>query len=219
MLTEEELRDVIKRVPLAAIDLIISRNDGKVLLGLRRNEPAKNWWFIQGGRIAKNETLDAAFARIYREEVGSTAIKEKYRAGIFEHIYTTNRFGDPGFGTHYVVVAYHIRVDDIPLEKLPRDQHSDYKWSTPDELMKDTTVHKTTKAYFAAGDPSNAEASQYGIVAARRDSFNELLWQTPVVSLTAQAFLFTIALGQMSARTRRHLPPFWLSLRRWLRCS
>ena len=36
---------------------------------------------------------------------------------------------------------------------------------------------------------------QYSILNSRRDSFNNLIWQAPMISLTAQAFLFTIALG------------------------
>lgn len=35
----------------------------------------------------------------------------------------------------------------------------------------------------------------YSAVAARRTPFDTLLWQAPVLSLTAQAFLLTIALG------------------------
>jgi hypothetical protein len=36
---------------------------------------------------------------------------------------------------------------------------------------------------------------QYSLLANRRQTFDALLWQTPVLSLTAQAFLFTIALS------------------------
>jgi hypothetical protein len=36
---------------------------------------------------------------------------------------------------------------------------------------------------------------QYQMLAARRQNHDSMLWQTPVISLTAQAFLFTIALG------------------------
>jgi|SRR5690242_5862865 len=36
---------------------------------------------------------------------------------------------------------------------------------------------------------------QYNLLANRRQAFDALLWQTPVLSLTAQAFLFTIALS------------------------
>jgi hypothetical protein len=42
----------------------------------------------------------------------------------------------------------------------------------------------------------------YSAVAARRTQFDALLWQVPVLSLTAQAFLFTIALGDGDAWAR-----------------
>jgi hypothetical protein len=40
---------------------------------------------------------------------------------------------------------------------------------------------------------------QYDVVASRRVATDGLLWQTPVLSLTAQAFLFAIALGPGSS--------------------
>jgi len=36
---------------------------------------------------------------------------------------------------------------------------------------------------------------QYQLVSARRHHYDAMLWQTPAISLTAQAFLLTIALG------------------------
>jgi len=44
---------------------------------------------------------------------------------------------------------------------------------------------------------------QYPIVVGRRQSYDQLLWQTPVLSLTAQAFLLTIALGPDSSCNAR----------------
>lgn len=44
---------------------------------------------------------------------------------------------------------------------------------------------------------------QYGVVAGRRQTYDQLLWQTPVLSLTAQAFLLTIALGHDSSIAAR----------------
>jgi len=44
-----------------------------------------------------------------------------------------------------------------------------------------------------------AGLSAYAAVAARRTSWDSLLWQVPVLSLTAQAFLFVTALGPDSA--------------------
>ncbi len=43
----------------------------------------------------------------------------------------------------------------------------------------------------------------YEIVANRRQSYDSMMWQTPVLSLTAQAFLLTIALGPESSQAAR----------------
>jgi hypothetical protein len=45
----------------------------------------------------------------------------------------------------------------------------------------------------------------YGIVAARRTQFDQLVWQVPVLSLTAQAFLFSIALSADATMPARRI--------------
>lgn len=47
--------------------------------------------------------------------------------------------------------------------------------------------------------------AQYPILSSRRNTYDQLLWQTPVLSLTAQAFLLTIALGSGSSNTARFM--------------
>ncbi|MGE5456987.1 MAG: hypothetical protein ACM3RX_01390 [Methanococcaceae archaeon] len=46
---------------------------------------------------------------------------------------------------------------------------------------------------------------QYSIIAGKRQTYDQLLWQTPVLSLTAQAFLLTIILGAGSSDNARIL--------------
>jgi hypothetical protein len=43
----------------------------------------------------------------------------------------------------------------------------------------------------------------YAAVAARRSSFDAMLWQVPVLSFTAQAFLFTLALSSGASQAAR----------------
>ena len=57
MLDRETFIEVIRHTPLVSIDLIVTRDDGCVLLGQRLNEPARNYWFVPGGRIYKDEPL------------------------------------------------------------------------------------------------------------------------------------------------------------------
>lgn len=48
-----------------------------------------------------------------------------------------------------------------------------------------------------------ARETVYQVVAARRLQWDALVWQVPVLSLTAQAFLFTISLDPGTSRTAR----------------
>jgi colanic acid biosynthesis protein WcaH len=56
-LSRSSFIDVVKRTPLVSIDIIVENRRNQVLLGLRKNEPAKGFWFVPGGRILKNERI------------------------------------------------------------------------------------------------------------------------------------------------------------------
>lgn len=143
--------DVIARAPLVSIDLIVRDTMRRVLVGLRRNEPAAGTWFVPGGAIRKNESLDAAFARITHAELGrSFARREARLVGIFEHLYPTNFLRAAGISTHYVVLAHELSASVRP--GVAEDQHSQYRWMTELELREHPQVHPYTRAYVAATD-------------------------------------------------------------------
>jgi NUDIX domain len=72
-LSHAEVDTVIRLAPLIAIDLIIRNARDDVLLGLRKNEPAKGCYFVPGGMILKNEHLADAFARLAKTETDHAA--------------------------------------------------------------------------------------------------------------------------------------------------
>lgn len=55
----------------------------------------------------------------------------------------------------------------------------------------------------APAQPVPSPDAVYAALASRRTQFDNLLWQAPVLSLTAQAFLMTIALGGDVSRYAR----------------
>ena len=193
--------EVIERAPLVSIDLIVRDTDGRILLGRRNREPAKDTWFVPGGRIRKNEQLDDAFKRLSSSELGVQYTRTQARfLGIFEHIYDTNFQEQRGIGTHYIVLAYEVCPSQLP-ECLPIEQHREYRWFTCTEAAHAKEIHRYVLPYFLLSPCKSSNSSetflaQYAVLNARRDSFNTLLWQTPVLSLTAQAFLFNIALSK-----------------------
>lgn len=126
-LSDETFKSVIQHTPLISIDLIVRNEQGEVLLGKRVNAPAKGCWFVPGGRVRKNETLDDAFVRLVKEELGIesgiTRADAKF-LGVFEHFYDDCVFGDD-VSTHYIVLAYELR--DAGFIFLS-EQHEKNKW-------------------------------------------------------------------------------------------
>jgi colanic acid biosynthesis protein WcaH len=147
LLSREHFLEVVARAPLVSIDLVVRDAAQRVLLGLRRNAPARGWWFVPGGIIRKNETLDIAFGRIARSELGLDIPRDGSRLlGAYQHFYPDNADDRPGFGTHYVVLAHALSVEQ-PFSP-PVDQHAVYRWLAPAELLETVDVHEHVKTYF-----------------------------------------------------------------------
>ena len=150
-LSPAQFQEVVCVTPLVAIDLVVRSPEGRVLVGQRKNEPARGTYFVPGSRITKNETLAGAFQRITREELGlERQLGEARFLGVYEHFYGTNRFEVAGFGTHYIVLAHEL-TGVCADRALPEDQHGDYRWLTVQELLDSPQVHANTKAYFKSG--------------------------------------------------------------------
>lgn len=142
---------VVASTPLVAIDLVVRNSRGEVLLGLRVNRPAFGFWFVPGGRIRKNESLDSAFRRITGEELGRTFERANARLlGVYEHFYDDGVFANAGSGpdTHYVVLGYCLDLEDGQTLLLPTEQHQQYRWWPQDELRFSPRVHENSRAYF-----------------------------------------------------------------------
>ena len=146
---EKDFLRVVRHAPVVSIDLVVRNAAGEVLLGLRNNEPAARAWFVPGGRVQKDERLDAAFERISRDELGVALSRDDARfLGLYEHLYQENFAGAPGFGTHYVVLAHEIEVVR-PIATPADDQHGEFRWWSVAELLDSPDVHPYTKDYFS----------------------------------------------------------------------
>ena len=147
MFLEKELfSSIIENTPLISIDLIIKDNKGNVLLGKRVNKPALSSWFVPGGRIFKDESIDDAFRRTTKTEIGKTfEIKDATFKGVYQHFYDDNVFNDK-FSTHYIVLGFELIIkEDLSLDTV---QHEKYKWFTQNELLESEEVYKYVKDYF-----------------------------------------------------------------------
>ncbi|OOE56166.1 GDP-mannose mannosyl hydrolase [Salinivibrio sp. ML323] len=147
-LETELFKTVVAATPLISMDLIVRNTNGQILLGLRNNRPAQGYWFVPGGRIAKDETFTQAFSRLTAIELGhERSIEEATFLGPYQHFYVDN-FSGNAFSTHYVVLGYQLTLD-LDLSALPNEQHQGYQWWSEADLLQSDHVHVNTKAYFS----------------------------------------------------------------------
>lgn len=152
MLPVDDFQTVVRCTPLVSIDLIAEDWAGNFLLGERVNAPARGSWFVPGGRVFKGETMDQAFARIAKEEIGLPFSHQgREFLGVFQHLYPDNTFSLPGFGTHYLVLGFHLYLDKSAIH-LPTDQHARYQWFSREDLLQNPHVHSYTKDYFRGAE-------------------------------------------------------------------
>lgn len=149
MLDFKDFLHVVENAPLISIDLIVQNENGEFLLGKRLNPPAKGDWFVPGGRIYKNETLDQAFVRIAKAELGIELARQYAPLlGVYEHFYDTNAGEQPGFGTHYVVLAHQLAVQQQNLCLPVQDQHQSWCWLSAEAIRNEALVNQYSRQYF-----------------------------------------------------------------------
>lgn len=146
-LSTDNFSQLINLGPLISIDLLVQNEESEYLLGLRNNRPAQGYWFVPGGRVQKNETLDAAFLRLTAEELGITMERRHAEfKGVYEHFYSDSVFGEQP-STHYIVLAYQLV---LPAEsvQLSVQQHNNTQWLKTNAILANPNVHQYTKLYF-----------------------------------------------------------------------
>lgn len=149
-LPDKIFKSVIQHTPLISIDLIVRNEQGEVLLGKRVNAPAKGYWFVPGGRVRKNETLDDAFVRLVREELGIESGVTRADAkflGVFEHFYDDCVYGNE-VTTHYIVLAYNIYTNSEISKLKINKQHKDILFKDVQLLSEVNGTHKYVSLYF-----------------------------------------------------------------------
>tara|TARA_B100001093_G_C26072068_1_gene694958 strand:+ start:48 stop:524 length:477 start_codon:yes stop_codon:yes gene_type:complete len=138
--------DVIKATTLTAVDLIIVYNNS-ILMGYRKNNPAKDYWFVPGSRTRKNEKIMDGLQRMVKSELNLEINLDKVKLlGVYDHIYDNN-YNDDTFGTHYVVSAFIYILNEKPKIKID-DQHEEIKWFPINQIKGNKYIHQYTKNYL-----------------------------------------------------------------------
>lgn len=152
-LTDDQIRARVRDGLIVSIDLLIRDARDRWLLAFRKNRPAQSSWFVPGGMIRKGESIPEAFERLARFEFGrGLGYRSAQFFGVYVHYYDDNRWNDPGFGTHYLVLAYQLKVgsewEDIIKAEAALKQHHQLRWFEVEEALSNPDVHPYTKVYL-----------------------------------------------------------------------
>lgn len=139
----------VDALPLVSVDWVFLNPTGQMLLGQRRNAPARLWWFTPGGRVRKNESLSQCLKRVALAELGLQAsyVQGAELMGAWDHFYEDSAFSIK-VSTHYVNLPHVLKLPDmLELNKLPLDQHSAWRWQDVEAATTAHDVHPYVRLY------------------------------------------------------------------------
>ena len=145
LLDQSIFKTVVASAPLVSIDLCFVF-EGKLLLGLRQNEPIKGQWFTPGGRLRKNERWQDGLIRIAKSELGMDVVVENFELmGVWDHFYHCSAVSQ-NVSTHYVNLPHVSFLDDCPSLTLD-DQHLSSEFFNIDSITVENGYHEYVSNY------------------------------------------------------------------------
>lgn len=146
----EQFRTIVRDTVLVSLDLLLINERGEVLVGRRTHCPARDYYFVPGGRVMKGETLAAALQRVAKQETGLCLSQDQVVFhGIYDHIYDDSYFEDSDISTQYVVIACRCAVSsDLPI--VADMQHESLHFVQIADIASDPKIHPYTRNYFRA---------------------------------------------------------------------
>lgn len=121
---DELYKEILKVIPFVCVDIVIKNGD-TFLLAKRLNKPAQGQWFFPGGRVIKNEELEAAAHRKLKQETGLSGVIEKV-LGVDSTMFSDGPYGD---SIHSVNVVFLVTPTD-PDTIILNNQNGAYQWYT-----------------------------------------------------------------------------------------
>jgi ADP-ribose pyrophosphatase YjhB (NUDIX family) len=201
-LTDDEFSWASRHLPIACVDIlpVVRDASGRVAsVGLiRRDSPFGPVWCQVGGRLLYGETLDEGAQRHISETLGDVA------ATVGDEPFFVNEYFPqprPPHGVdprkHAVAVCFTADLGEPRI--TTGGEATDFAWFNVDALPDDLWPGTRRMLDVMVGESGwRDEGASYDALVAREVSHNGLMWQTPTLTMTAMAFLMTIALGDGS---------------------
>ncbi len=125
--------------PPIAAGVIVEREDGKIVLVLRGENPGKGLWCLPAGFMEIDETLEQAAQRECREETGLIVTTDDL-VGVWSYFHREK-------GTAGVLVVYTAHI--VGGELKPGSDSVDVRFFAPEEIPEEQLAFWTHRAALA----------------------------------------------------------------------
>lgn len=133
-MTEKKIySDAVANLPIACVDVFLYHSSSKqYLLVLRKDPPAKNFWWPPGGRVFKGELLTECARRKCREEIGATDVSSVRILGVAETLFPDSAWNEQTHTINTLVLVTINSRDNLKID----DTCLNYKWLPIDVFPK-----------------------------------------------------------------------------------
>ncbi len=120
-------KKIISLIPICCVDALL-KDGNKFFLFKRAYEPAKNEWWLIGGRILKGESLKNAVIRKVKEEIGID-VKISKILGVYETFFPVSRFeaNKRRISTHTISVCFVVEPIKKNFKLKLNEEYNGYK--------------------------------------------------------------------------------------------
>ena len=119
-------------LPKVGVGVLLTDNDGRILLTLRKRPPEADHWSIVGGKLDYFEPLETCAIREAREEVGLEIAIDRLLC-VTDHCL-------PEEGQHWVAPAYLGRILSGAATNREPDKTQEVRWFHPSSLPDNLTI-------------------------------------------------------------------------------
>jgi len=123
----------VSLMPICCVDIVFNVGK-KTYLFKRAYEPAKDEYWLIGGRILKGESLKTAAIRKAKEEVG-VDVEIIRMIGLYENFFKISRFDTKKerYGAHAISICFLAKPKNKDFKLSLNDEYSDHKIITKND--------------------------------------------------------------------------------------
>ena len=145
--TDEEYERILDQVVVSCVDCILV-HAGRMLVGLRTQEPYRGWWVI-GGRMRPGESFAMTGQRVVERELGLHIPLSRFcYVSTISYVWARRAQPSPERGCHMIGNNLLGRLSDAEVSAITATpDFAELKWIDPRDVVQSSEFHPAIKQF------------------------------------------------------------------------